>query len=113
MLKEIRFFQKSFKLLILNCWIVHDLSQETNEETRMTKNENEVAKAEFDKIRKMYECYSYLYENADDEPTRRKIVDLGTEHILAKTESVTLLKKMEFRMERERLLKLISDFKKR
>lgn len=74
------------------------------------KSSDKEVKAEFDKIRKMYECYSYLYNNADDEPTRRKIRELASKHLLAKVDSIVLPAKMELRMRKEELRKLISVF---
>ncbi len=36
---------------------------------------------ETEKMQKVFECYRYLLANADDEGLRKKITDLGREHL--------------------------------
>jgi hypothetical protein len=44
--------------------------------------------AELEKLRKLYECYSFLYSDADDESMRKKILELSRSHILAKVNAL-------------------------
>ena len=44
--------------------------------------------AELEKLRKLYECYSFLYSDANDEPMRKRILELSRSHILAKVNTL-------------------------
>jgi hypothetical protein len=46
-------------------------------------------KRETEKIDKIFQCYSYLVHNCDDEALRNKIVDIGIVHLLSKIDEVT------------------------
>jgi hypothetical protein len=44
---------------------------------------------EKEKMEKIFQCYNYLIQNCDDEALRKKINDIGREHLLSKMNEVT------------------------
>lgn len=74
-------------------------------------SEKEV-KAEFEKIRKLYECYCFAVSNADDEHLRKRITEIAQDHLSARINAIKYSVKIVAQKERDELRKKIDELGK-
>lgn len=65
-----------------------------------------------EKIEKIYQCYSYLVQNCDDEALRKKLSELAKEHLLFKINEASYsveIPLQERKYQIEKLLKKLNE----
>lgn len=78
---------------------------------RLGRSKKEV-NAEFEKIRKLYECYCFAVSNADDEHLRKKITEIAREHLSAKINGIKYSVQIVAQREKDELRRKIAELGK-
>jgi hypothetical protein len=68
--------------------------------------------AEFEKILKLHECYCFAVANADDEHLRRRITEIGKEHLVSKINAIRYSLEIVTQRKKDELRKKIAELGK-
>jgi gluconate kinase len=76
---------------------------------RKMSTSEKIVKNEFEKLRKLYDAYHFIYANADDEALKERIVKMAQGHLLSISDTIYYSALLSLEERREQIRKKITE----